>query len=345
MKRLASASLVMAFVLAFLLFALACGGGGGSGGREALSGTWVTDCFPMNGAYEWGKYNFNAQSGEVVVMVEEFQTSDCSGTGVIRETETWTYSTGSEIECNSGSNGKCTELDMTFEDGITSYFLYSIFAGEDPDEMYLTTGYSDPADRPDNIDDLDLHLRNVPCPGKTGSAIIGLAVTDTGLSSTPFAPPGFMALDIDLNGGTLLPGYYVWLSYRLGRADGLEGTPVGMIYTVHESDGEKPLSASDIRVDVNLNGGSAVANSLWLYYRPSTGSQVVRCVVVANESDSETVYGPSIARMAYSDSITWVEELNPDSSKTPSEYPQPPDAQDLNEGQGGDWIFLGYAVD
>ena len=98
---------------AFLAFS--CGGGGGGGGGEALSGTWVTDCFPKNGAYEWGKYSFNGQTGEVVAVVEEFQTSDCSGTGDLQESETWTYSTGREIECDHGGDGKCTELDMTFE--------------------------------------------------------------------------------------------------------------------------------------------------------------------------------------------------------------------------------------
>jgi hypothetical protein len=46
-------------------------------------------------------------------------------------------------------------------------------------------------------------------------------------------------LPIDLNDGT--GGHYIWLYYRMGRADGLEGTPIGEVYTVNEVDGETPL--------------------------------------------------------------------------------------------------------
>jgi hypothetical protein len=336
--------IIVSSVFLFPWMYIACGGGGGGESDMALGGTWVSDCFEHDSAYAWEKYAFNGKTGEMTGFLEEFQTSDCSGPGVILVNTTGTYSTGSEVDCLSGWNGKCTELDMTPDNKSTRHVLYSVFAGEDPDQIYLSSSTSDPATRADDVELDSMHWwRNVPCPGNSGDAIIGLAVTDTGFSSTPAAPTGYTALPIDLNGGTW--GYYVWLSYKMGRADGLEGTPVGRIYTVHESDGETPLSANDTKVDVNLNGGTATNNFLWLYYSAPTDCQVVRCVVVANETDDETVYGPPAAQGAYSDSIVWIEELDPGPLKTPSGYPQPPDAQDLNESFGGDWIFLGYAVD
>ena len=54
---------------------------------------------------------------------------------------------------------------------------------------------------------------------------------------TPPAPPaGYTLLDIDLNEGT--GGNYIWLYYKVGKADGSEGEPVSKIYTVDEYDGE-----------------------------------------------------------------------------------------------------------
>ena len=341
-KNFAVTLLVLAMIAA-LAFLSACGGGGGDSSSMALTGTWVTDCYPKNSAYAWEKYVFDGRTGELEGMLEEFQTSDCSDPGVILQTSPGTYSTGSEIDCPSGWNGKCTELDMTREGSSTKYTLYSVFEEEDPDHLFLGSGSGDPATRADDVD-LDPHarLRNVPCPGNTGEAITGLTVIDGGISSTPpAAPADYTNLPIDLNGGTV--GTYVWLYYRTGRADGLEGTPIGRIYTVHESDGETPLSSSDTKINVNLNGSTAANNFLWLYYSAATTGPVVRSVVVANETDDETLYGPPAAQGLYS--ITWVEELDPGSLKTPSGYPQPPDAQDLNEGFGVDWIFLGYGME
>jgi hypothetical protein len=87
---------------------------------------------------------------------------------------------------------------------------------------------------------------------------------------------------------------------------------------------------------------------LWLYYINSPWP-VARCVVVANETKKITRFGPPQAEGKYP--VVWVKELLPDEWKTPSNFPQPPDAQDLNEGQSlppffiSDWIFIGYCVD
>jgi len=183
----------------------------------------------------------------------------------------------------------------------------------------------------------------------TGDAIIGLTVIDGGYEGTPSeAPEGYTLLPIDLNAGT--GGHYIWLYYKMGSADGSQGTPIGDIYTVAEYDGEEPIIEDDIRLPVSLNGDDT-NHPLWLYYSESSGS-VVRGIVVSNESEGLTFYGPPEAEGKYD--VVWVEELIPDEWKTPSEFPQPPDAQDLNEKQSflfppiflmSDWIFLGYCVD
>ena len=209
MRALFRLSLVAPIYLFSLMF-IACGGGGsGDGSVRALSGTWVSACFPSGDDYKWGKYVFNGQAGELEVMLEVFQTSDCSDTGVIQSSGTGTYKTGNEIECPSGSNGKCTELDLSFDGDPTKYTLYSIFAGEDPDHIFLSGASGDPANRPD---DVILEERsewiNIPFPDNTGEAIIGLTVIDGSYSATPpTAPAGYTTLPIDLNGGTL--GTYV----------------------------------------------------------------------------------------------------------------------------------------
>ena len=184
----------------------------------------------------------------------------------------------------------------------------------------------------------------------TGTAIIGLSLIDGGDALSGETPPpepeGYTLLPIDLNEGT--GGHYVWLYYKLGPADGSQGNPIGKIYTVNEYDGETPINNADIKLPVNLNGEGST-KLLWLYQSTSTGP-VVRCIVVANETKRKIAYGPPEAAGKYN--VIWVEEIDPDEWKTPSDYPQPPDAQDLNEHQSvvfppilSDWIFIGYCVD
>ena len=188
----------------------------------------------------------------------------------------------------------------------------------------------------------------MPPPNLEGSAITGIEVVDSGYSSTPpAASPGYTVLDIDLNDGT--GGHYIWLYYKVGPADGSEGTPIGEIYTVDEFDKETPTKGGT-KIPVNLNGGSPfVHQPLWLYYINSSWP-VARCVVVANETKKITKYGPPEAEGKYP--VVWVKELLPDDWKTPSDYPQPADAQDLNEGESdsllfilSDYIYIGYCVD
>ena len=325
-----------------------CGGGdgdGGGGSGSTLNGTWVTYCRQISGGSTWEQIVFNAQTGEVREAEVGFLSNDCSGDAVAEEkVRTGSYETGNQVECFDGSNGNCTELDLIWDNGAVQYLLYSIDTDYDPDELCLGSSSDDPADRDKEVDNC---IYNIPFPENTGEAIIGLTVIDGGGPLTggtpPPAPAGYTLLPYDLNEGS--GGNYVWLYYQMGRADGLQGTPIGKIYTVAEFDGETALSGYDTRLSVSLNSGSPVVDhNLWLYHTASSGP-VIRCVVVANESDGVTVYGPPEAEGKYS--VVWVEELSQDYQGTPSNFPQPSNAQDLNEGEGPwtDWIFLGYCVD
>ena len=190
-----------------------------------------------------------------------------------------------------------------------------------------------------------------PPPNITGDAILELEVVDggpVGGGGTPPDPPaGYTLLDIDLNGGT--GGNYIWLYYKVGKADGSEGQPISKIYTVDEYDGETPQGGTKLPVNLN-EGGPSPHEPLWLYYLKASWP-VARCVVVdrrsADGTNHQRKYGPPEAEGKYQ--IVWVEELLPDNLNPPySEFPS--NAQDLNEGESfllaiSDYIYIGYCKD
>ena len=83
-------------------------------------------------------------------------------------------------------------------------------------------GGTSPTPPPDNI---------------TGNAILDIQVVDGGPVGgggvPPPAPDGYTLLNVDLNSGT--GGHYIWLYYKVGKADGSEGQPISKIYTVDEA--------------------------------------------------------------------------------------------------------------
>ena len=181
----------------------------------------------------------------------------------------------------------------------------------------------------------------------TGDAILELQVVDGGPvegGGTPPAPPaGYTLLDIDLNGGS--GGHYIWLYYKVGKADGSEGEPISKIYTVDEYDGETPQGGTKLPVNLN-EGGPSSHEPLWLYYVKSTWP-VARCVVVDNRTKGKRVYAPPESEGKYQ--VVWVEELLPDKYGSPYND-LPTNAQDLNEGESSlfymsDYIYIGYCKD
>jgi len=208
-------------------------------------------------------------------------------------------------------------------------------------------GGTSPTPPPDNI---------------TGNAILDIQVVDGGPVGgggvPPPAPAGYTLLNVDLNNGT--GGNYIWLYYKVGKADGSEGQPISKIYTVDEdpTDGlcgggvETPQEGT--KLSVNLNQGSPKGRApLWLYYMKSDWP-VARCIVVdAREADGSNhvrMYAPPEAAGQYQ--VVWVEALKPGSCKSPyTSEGIPANAQDLNEGEApfpfvlSDYIYIGYCKD
>ena len=125
-------------------------------------------------------------------------------------------------------------------------------------------------------DDGDVGANEVAPDTIAGDAILDLYVVDGGHDGTPPDPSaGYTLLDIDLNEGT--GGNYIWLYYKMGKADGSEGEPVSRIYTVDEYDGETPQGGTKLPVNLNhcdnVTGGH---EPLWLYYMRSSWP-VARC--------------------------------------------------------------------
>jgi hypothetical protein len=176
-------------------------------------------------------------------------------------------------------------------------------------------------------------------PPLTGNAILDIQIIDGGLlsSSPPAAPEGFTLLNYDINEGSA--HNYVWLYYKVGKADGSEGMPISEIYTVNELDGEEPQGGTKVPVSVNGDIGG-----IWLYYIKAS-RPVARSIVIYNASEAVKVYGPPEAEGNYK--TVWVEELSDDDSDAPSNFGVPADAQDLNEGAGpfSDYIYIGYGTD
>jgi hypothetical protein len=190
----------------------------------------------------------------------------------------------------------------------------------------------------------------------TGNAILDLQLADSGTPPPP-APAGYTLLNVDLNSGT--GGDYIWLYYKVGKADGSEGQPISKIYTVDEAPADSLCGGGvetpqgGTQLPVNLNAGSPKGRApLWLYYTKSDWP-VARCIVVdsrkADGSNHVRMYAPPEAEGQYQ--VVWVEQLTPGTCTSPyTSEGIPPHAQDLNEGESSlfyvsDYIYIGYCKD
>jgi hypothetical protein len=326
--------------------ALLLAGCGGDGGDEVpasrgIAGTWTFPCNAYGGG-EWRAetLRFEEESGILLHAGMRHGTPDCSDPGVTLVAEQGTYSLGRTLECANGAGARCTELDIAWDSGTHSYGVYSVDEAPDPDRLLLSGLKEDPAMRPLDVDP-DHDIRRVAFPDKVGHAFLDIYLSDGGWNGTPSPPAaGYVLLPYDLNHGS--GGHYIWLYYKMGRANGADGTPIGAIYTVNQGDGERPVHGGT-GLPVNLNAGPIVGHELWLYTLPATRT-VMRCIALANPTDGSGLHAPPETAGVYP--IHWVEELIPDSLKTP--FPSyPPDVQDLNEGEGAwtDYLYIGYGAD
>jgi hypothetical protein len=153
--------------------------------------------------------------------------------------------------------------------------------------------------------------------------LVDLQVHITG-NPAPELPGGYKLLPQDLNDGA--GGAFIWIYYKLGPDDGTEGDPITGIYTVDTSNGESnPPGGTMIGVDLNYDVGG---DFIYLGYFRGTGD-AVRSIATHNPSDGDYNYSQGGASSYY----YWVTHQG---SAT---------LQDLNEGAGGDFIYVGYSYD
>jgi len=190
----------------------------------------------------------------------------------------------------------------------------------------------------------------MPSPSTQGMAVLELRVwTETypGEPQPGDAWPGWSAIPNDLNGGTYGPAIHLY--YRMGKADGSEGIPLGELYTVDETEGEALKAGDDVWIEGNLNAGASGGGHV-IYLACRHGDwPVVRGIAVANvDPDDDTVsiaYAPPEVEGQYP--VIWLKERRDTAWRPCKDGPWTCDAQDLNEGMGywTDWVFIGYCVD
>jgi hypothetical protein len=137
---------------------------------------------------------------------------------------------------------------------------------------------------------------------------------------------GYKLLGMSLNVGVAAESSGLWLYYKLGPDDGSDGQCLTGLYTVNTSRGETdPEGGTRINVDLNQNAGGG--DTLYLGYVRQPGAEPLRAIAL-RDTDA-TVYSDGGAASSY----LWVA---PAGSSVP---------QDLNEGAGGDFVFMGTSCD
>jgi hypothetical protein len=170
---------------------------------------------------------------------------------------------------------------------------------------------------------------------EVGTALVGLRVEYTSGGNPPVIVDGHRRLPVDLNEGS--GGGYVWVYYRLGADDGSDGTPIGRIYTVDTSNGESntpggpcAVNLSGTCIDLNKSVGG---DFIYLHYL-TDASNPIRAIVV--KSGSTYHWGPAEAANLYDPNVDveWCTHMG-----------NPLVLQDLNEGAGGEFIYIGAVPD
>jgi len=189
----------------------------------------------------------------------------------------------------------------------------------------------------------------MPPPNVEGMAVLELRVwTETYPGEMPGdAWSGWSAMPSDLNGGTEGPA--IRLYYRMGRANGADGTPLAELYTVDETEGEALKARDDTWIDGDLNAGTSTGGHVIYLACRQDRWPVVRGIVVANvdpdDYTAQIAYAPPEVEGQYP--VIWLKERRDTAWSPCPEGPWTCDAQDLNEGAGWwtDWVYIGYCVD
>jgi hypothetical protein len=130
-------------------------------------------------------------------------------------------------------------------------------------------------------------------------------------------------LNINLNAGTRSDSSDIFIYYKLGPDDGSDGQCITGIYTVDTSNGETD-PAGGTRIDLDLNQGAG-GDFIFLGYFKQAGAKPIRGIAVKDDHSTANTEGGS----GYD--YLWVTHQGSALM------------QDLNEGSGGDYVYVGYS--
>lgn len=133
---------------------------------------------------------------------------------------------------------------------------------------------------------------------------------------------GFKRMHHDLNEGA--GGDFIALYYKLGYSNH-PGGPINKVYTQNPSDGEGMSDGHFINVDLNDGAGG---DYIYLIYQRGTDHPITGIVI---EDGGNAWYSDGCGP---TNTFYWVMQQN-----------EPAQRQDLNEGAGGNYIYLGYTYD
>jgi hypothetical protein len=159
---------------------------------------------------------------------------------------------------------------------------------------------------------------------ETEPCIVGLQVLVAGRPAAELAD-GYELLNINLNAGTGSDSDDIFIYYKLGPDDGSEGQCITEIYTVDTSNGEGNPGGGTL-INLDLNQG-AHGDYIYLGYFRQAGARPVRGIAV--KDDHGTAYSQGGSGYDY----LWVTHQGTALM------------QDLNEGSGGDYVYVGYSYD
>jgi hypothetical protein len=243
-----------------------------------------------------------------------------------------------EIYGGKSEYGQGIISDNEYQAWIGSISDNPIFVDFEPTGLVpLWTFAGDPA-RAQAIQDAYVayaHTKDVVFIPEIGTALTGLRVEYTSGSNPPVIVDGHRRLPVDLNQGS--GGGFIWVYYKLGADDGSDGTPIGHIYTVDTSNGESNTPGGPCAVDYagycrDLNQ-SVGGDYIYLHYLLDA-SNPIRAIVV--KADGVYHWAPAEAANQYNPDldVEWCTHMG-----------NPLVLQDLNEGAGGAYIYIGAVKD
>jgi hypothetical protein len=157
------------------------------------------------------------------------------------------------------------------------------------------------------------------------NCVNGLSVLSSTSWNFPAELYGYQLLPQDLNAGS--GGDFIAIYYKLGPDDGSQGACISRIYTINDSHGEANIpGGTRIGFDLNYTVGG---DFIYLGFIQDASQPPIRSVVIYDQNYNKPTFSEGGGSQYQ---YTWVTKQNS------------ANWQDLNEGAGGDLIFIGYSI-